>query len=106
MVTNLIPSKVGRNFKMIVTIRKDDGETAYDTDKIKDESKKTEATVTIQKVGNLEIILEALNFASATHRNHLETLLGDSPEAEVEIEASPVEESETKKVENNKEDAS
>ena len=74
---------------MIVTIRKDDGETAYDTDKIKDESKKTEATVTIQKVGNLEIILEALNFASATHRNHLETLLGDSPAAEVDIEASP-----------------
>ena len=89
---------------MIVTIRKDDGEIAYDTDKIKDENKKTEVTVTIQKVGNLEILLEALNFASATHRSNLENILGEAPESVVEQEA-PLE-SETKTVTKSKKKSS
>ena len=73
---------------MIITINNDDGTTSYDVNKIEDESMKANATVTIQKVGNLEIILEALNFASATHRGNLESMLQETPEAIVETEAS------------------
>jgi hypothetical protein len=77
---------------MIITITNDDGVTSYDVNKIEDEQKKANATVTIQKVGNLEVILEALSFASATHRGHLETLLKDTPEAVVEAEEEIVDE--------------
>jgi len=71
---------------MIITIKNDDGTTSYDVSNIEDEGSRTNATVMIQKVGNLEIILEALNFASATHRGNLETLLKENPEAIVEEE--------------------
>ena len=60
---------------MIITVKKDDGEIVYDVNKIKDEGKQNEARVIISKVGSLEVILEALTFASATHRANLEKLL-------------------------------
>tara|TARA_R110002012_G_scaffold68854_2_gene178659 strand:- start:3192 stop:3497 length:306 start_codon:yes stop_codon:yes gene_type:complete len=78
--------KEEKNFNMIITIKNDDGTTSYDVSNIEDEGSRTNATVMIQKVGNLEIILEALNFASATHRGNLETLLKENPEAIVEEE--------------------
>jgi hypothetical protein len=68
---------------MIITIRNDEGITSYDVNNIKDDSARTNATVMVQKVGQLEVILEALNFASSTHRGNLETLLSDNPEAVV-----------------------
>lgn len=69
---------------MIVTIKNDEGMLAYNINSIEDEQKLTEAKVIVSKVGSLEVITEALSFATATHRANLERLLGDSPEALVE----------------------
>lgn len=73
---------------MIITIKNDDGTLTYDVTKIENEQTKINAQVTINKVGTLETVLEALNFASATHRGNLEALLKDTPEAIVENEES------------------
>tara|TARA_R110002124_G_scaffold101979_1_gene249802 strand:+ start:348 stop:602 length:255 start_codon:yes stop_codon:yes gene_type:complete len=77
---------------MIITIKNDDGVTSYDVTKIKDDGMRANANVTITKVSQLEVITEALNFASATHRGNLETLLKDTPEAVVESEEETVDE--------------
>ena len=71
---------------MIITINNDDGTTAYDVNNISDDGVKQEATVIVQKVGNLQVIIEALDFASRTHRANLEELLKDRDEAIVETE--------------------
>ena len=69
---------------MIVTIKNDEGMLSYNINSIEDEQKLNEAKVIVSKVGSLEVITEALSFASATHRANFERLLGDSPEALVE----------------------
>tara|TARA_Y100001980_G_C14544250_1_gene323289 strand:- start:949 stop:1233 length:285 start_codon:yes stop_codon:yes gene_type:complete len=69
---------------MIVTINNENGTTTYDVSKVEDESIRTQATVMINKVGQLEVLLEALNFTSSTHRANLEALLKDCPESLVE----------------------
>ena len=69
---------------MIVTINNENGTTTYDVSKVNDESIRTQATVMINKVGQLEVLLEALNFTSSTHRANLEALLKDCPESLVE----------------------
>ena len=80
---------------MVITIKKDDGEYIYSFDEIADEAKQNEARVIISKVGTLETMLEAINFASATHRANLEKLLEGCEEAL--IESAPTEKvSETK----------
>ena len=71
---------------MIITINNDDGSTAFDVNNISDDSIKQEATVIVQKVGNLQVIIEALDFASRTHRANLEELLKDREEAIVETD--------------------
>ena len=71
---------------MIVTINNENGTTTYDVSKVSDESIRTQATVMINKVGQLEVLLEALNFTSSTHRANLEALLKDCPESLVEVE--------------------
>ena len=73
---------------MIITIKNDEGETNFDINNIADEQKKQEATVIVQKVGNLQVVIEALDFASLTHRANLEELLKDRDEAIVEPETS------------------
>tara|TARA_X000001316_G_C883221_1_gene7943 strand:+ start:195 stop:449 length:255 start_codon:yes stop_codon:yes gene_type:complete len=77
---------------MIVTINNNDGTTTYDVSKVEDENIRTQATVMINKVGQLEVLLEALNFTSSTHRANLEALLKDCPESLVEVEEEEVEE--------------
>tara|TARA_R110000822_G_scaffold37109_1_gene104086 strand:+ start:893 stop:1147 length:255 start_codon:yes stop_codon:yes gene_type:complete len=77
---------------MIITIKNDEGVMSYDVTKIKDDGMRANANVTISKVSQLEVITEALNFASATHRGNLETLLKDTPEAVVESEEETVDE--------------
>ena len=69
---------------MIVTINNENGTTTYDVSKVEDESIRTQATIMINKVGTIEVILEALNFTSSTHRANLEALLKDCPESLVE----------------------
>ena len=69
---------------MIITVKKDDGELVYDVNKIADEGKQNEARVIISKVGSLDIVTEALSFASATHRANLERLLEDSSFSKLE----------------------
>ena len=69
---------------MIITINNDDGNTSFDVNNITDEKIKQEATVIVQKVGNLQVTIEALDFASRTHRANLEQLLGARQEAIVE----------------------
>ena len=71
---------------MIITIKNDDGESVYDVSKIEDEQKKAGANITISKIGTLNVLVEALNFASQGHQNNLEAVLKDSPEALVEQE--------------------
>ena len=71
---------------MIISINNDDGTTSYDVNNISDDGVKQEATVIVQKVGNLQVIIEALDFASRTHRANLEELLKDREEAIVETE--------------------
>tara|TARA_R100001443_G_scaffold29780_1_gene43048 strand:+ start:1780 stop:2076 length:297 start_codon:yes stop_codon:yes gene_type:complete len=71
---------------MIITINNDDGNTSFDVNNISDEQIKQDATVIVQKVGNLQVIIEALDFASRTHRANLEELLKDRDEAVVETE--------------------
>ena len=75
-----------RNFNMIITIKNDDGESVYDVSKIEDEQKKAGASISISKIGTLNVLVEALNFASQGHQNNLEAVLKDSPEAIVEQE--------------------
>ena len=80
---------------MIVTINNESGTTTYDVSKVKDESIRTQATVIINKVGQLEVLLEALNFTSSTHRANLEALLKDCPESLVENKEEEVTEETT-----------
>ena len=75
---------------MIVTINNDNGTTTYDVSKVEDANIRTQATIIINKVGQLEVILEALNFTSSTHRANLEALLKDCPESLVEVEEEEV----------------
>jgi hypothetical protein len=44
------------------------------------------ANISISKIGTLNTVVEALNFASQGHQNNLEAVLKDSPEAIVEQE--------------------
>ena len=69
---------------MIITINNDDGNTSFDVNNISDDTVKQEATVIVQKVGNLQVVIEALDFASRTHRANLEELLKGRDEAIVE----------------------
>ena len=73
---------------MIITIKNDDGESVYDVSKIEDEQKKAGANISISKIGTLNVLVEALNYASQGHQNNLEAVLKDCPEALVEQEES------------------
>tara|TARA_R110000822_G_scaffold46483_3_gene123594 strand:- start:1311 stop:1592 length:282 start_codon:yes stop_codon:yes gene_type:complete len=75
---------------MIITIKNDEGVTSYDVTAIEDDNMRANANVMISKVSQLEVITEALNFASATHRGNLETLLKDYPDAIVDDEGDTV----------------
>ena len=66
---------------MIITIKNEEGETNFDINNISDDGVKQEATVIVQKVGNLQVIIEALDFASRAHRGNLEELLKSRDEA-------------------------
>ncbi len=80
---------------MIVSIKNDDGVTSYDVTKIADDNVRANANVIISKVSQLEVLLEALNFTSATHRGNLESLLKENPDAIVETEEGEVADTET-----------
>jgi hypothetical protein len=80
---------------MIVTINNEKGTTTYDVSKVNAENLRTQATVLINKVGQLEVLLEALNFTSSTHRANLEALLQDCPESLVENKEEEVAEDTT-----------
>tara|TARA_R100000655_G_scaffold6355_2_gene18350 strand:+ start:1322 stop:1576 length:255 start_codon:yes stop_codon:yes gene_type:complete len=80
---------------MIVTINNENGTTTYDVSKVNAENLRTQATVLINKVGTIEVILEALNFTSSTHRANLEALLQDCPESLVENKEEEVTEETT-----------
>ena len=69
---------------MIITIKNDEGESVYDVSKIEDEERKAGASVTISKIGTLNVLVEALNFASQGHQSNLEAVLKESPESIVE----------------------
>ena len=81
-----------RSFNMIITIKNDDGESVYDVSKIEDEQKRAGANVSISKIGTLNVLVEALNYASQGHQNNLEAVLKESPEAIVEQEETETEE--------------
>jgi hypothetical protein len=66
---------------MIITIKNKEGETNFDINNISDDAAKQEATIIVQKVGNLQVIIEALDFANRVHRDNLEELLKGREEA-------------------------
>ena len=66
---------------MIITIKNKEGETNFDINNISDDVVKQEAIVIVQKVGNLQVIIEALDFANRVHRDNLEELLKSRDEA-------------------------
>jgi hypothetical protein len=80
---------------MIITINNEDGTTSYDVNNINDDGVKQESTVIVQKVGTLQVVIEALDFASRTHRANLEQLLKSRDEAIVETEEPVLEAEET-----------
>ena len=88
---------------MIINIKKDDGENIYNVNEIADEAKQGEARVIITKVGTLETLMEAINFASATHRANLEKILEGCDEA-LMVEPAKEEVSETKVIEEDTKD--
>ena len=69
---------------MIITITKDDGQVVYDTAMIEDENARANANMSVSKIGTLNVLVEALNFASGTHQNNLELLLQNAGEAVVD----------------------
>jgi hypothetical protein len=69
---------------MIITIKNESGETVYDVSKIENSDSRMNANVSINKMGTLNTLVEALNFATQGHQGNLETLLYDCPEAVVE----------------------
>ena len=73
---------------MIITIKNDDGEAVYDVTKIEDEQRRAGASVSISKIGTLNVLTEALNYASQGHQSNLEAVLRESPEAIVEEEVA------------------
>ena len=77
---------------MIINIRNENGESVYDVSKIEDEQKRAGVNISISKIGTLNVLVEALNFASQGHQNNLEAVLKDSPEAIVEQEETETEE--------------
>ena len=77
---------------MIITIKNEDGESVYDVSKIENEQKRAGANISISKIGTLNVLVEALNYASQGHQNNLEAVLKDSPEAIVEQEETETEE--------------
>ena len=77
---------------MIINIKNDEGESVYDVSKIEDEQKKAGANISISKIGTLNVLVEALNFASQGHQNNLEAVLKESPEAMVETPTEDEEE--------------
>jgi|TARA_R100001460_G_scaffold59986_2_gene99997 ribonuclease PH len=80
---------------MIITIRNESGETVYDVSKIENNDTQLNANVSINKMGTLNTIVEALNFATQGHQGQLETLLADCPEAVVETPTEEEEETST-----------
>jgi len=77
---------------MVITIKNDKGESVYDVSKIEDEQRKAGASISISKIGTLNVLVEALSFASQGHQNNLEAVLKESPEAMVEQEDEIVDE--------------
>tara|TARA_E500000331_G_scaffold265154_1_gene256343 strand:+ start:624 stop:878 length:255 start_codon:yes stop_codon:yes gene_type:complete len=80
---------------MIITIKNDSGETVYDVSKIENSDSRMNANVSINKMGTLNTLVEALNFATQGHQGQLETLLADCPEAVVETPTEEEEETST-----------
>ena len=80
---------------MIITIKNDSGETVYDVSKIENNDSKMNANVSINKMGTLNTLTEALNFATQGHQSNLEKLLSDCPEAVVETPTEDEEETST-----------
>ena len=71
---------------MIITIQTEDGTLQYDVSKITDSNTRVQAKTLISKVGTLDVVSEALTYASATHRGSLETLLKANEDALVQVE--------------------
>jgi len=71
---------------MIITIKNKEGETNFDINNISDDVVKQEAIVIVQKVGTLQVIIEALDFANRVHRDNLEELLKSRDEAILVVE--------------------
>ena len=70
---------------MIINIKTSEGEeVVFETNDIDDEKKRNTAHTIIHKVANLEIINEALMFASKAHRSTLEGLLMGCEDAKID----------------------
>ena len=83
---------------MIITITKEDGQVVYDTTMIEDAQARANADISISKIGTLNVVLEALSFASGTHQHNLEQLLQNAEEVVVETPEGEESEGDTEEV--------
>ena len=71
---------------MIITIQNKEGDfSQYDVEKISDVQSRLNAKTRISKVGTLDVVAEALSFASQAHRAELESILIGCSEAKLEV---------------------
>ena len=71
---------------MIITIQNKGGDfSQYDVEKISDVQSRLNAKTRISKVGTLDVVAEALSFASQAHRTELESILIGCSEAKLEV---------------------
>ena len=70
---------------MIINIRNEDGEYVYDVSKIDDEQKRNGANISISKIGTLNVLVEALNYAFVYHDVYLMPFHPEDNDDEVEF---------------------
>jgi len=73
---------------MIISIKNDDGEAVYDVSKIEDDKKRAGANVSISKIGTLNVLTEALNYASQGHQSNLEAVVEEEVAVDTDSEES------------------
>ena len=71
---------------MIITVQTEGVETSYEIDNVSDVAVKREINTVIQKIGQLNVSIEAYQYAAEGHRANLQSILIGRQEAIVEPE--------------------
>ena len=71
---------------MVITVQTEGVETSYEIDNVSDDAVKREINTVIQKIGQLNVSIEAYQYAAEGHRANLQSILTGREEAIVEPE--------------------